>query len=135
MGGENKMAVQKKEGITEVMRYRMSSRDVFYGGGVVNGARSITYMGDLAERLMVKAFHKTSKCVKVENIRLYAPVFSGDYMEFVARITQLEGEEARIECRSFKVAEIPANPEFESSIDILDEPILSTEAVFWYKPR
>ena len=36
------------------MRYRMSDRDVFYGGGVVNGARSITYMGDVADRLMAK---------------------------------------------------------------------------------
>ena len=27
---------------TITFRYRMSDRDVFYGGGVVNGARSIT---------------------------------------------------------------------------------------------
>ena len=39
---------------TVTMRYRMSSRDEFYGGGVVNGARSITYMGDTADRLMAK---------------------------------------------------------------------------------
>ena len=29
---------------TITFRYRMSDRDVFYGGGVVNGARSITLM-------------------------------------------------------------------------------------------
>ena len=33
---------------TITMRYRMSDRDVFYGGGVVNGARSITLMNDAA---------------------------------------------------------------------------------------
>ena len=31
---------------TVTYRYRMSDRDVFYGGGVVNGARSITLMED-----------------------------------------------------------------------------------------
>lgn len=129
------METTNKEGMTQVMRYRMSSRDVFYGGGVVNGARSITYMGDVAERLMAKAFHKTAKCLRVETVRLYAPVFAGDYLEFIARITQVEGNKTRIECRSFKVAEIPKNPEFESSIDVLEDPSLSTMAIFWYEPR
>ena len=39
---------------TITFRYRMSDRDVFYGGGVVNGARSITLMEDAAKRLMEK---------------------------------------------------------------------------------
>ena len=37
---------------TITFRYRMSDRDVFYGGGVVNGARSITcllYTSDAAD--------------------------------------------------------------------------------------
>ena len=41
---------------TITFRYRMSDRDVFYGGGVVNGARSITLMEDAAKRLMAKKF-------------------------------------------------------------------------------
>jgi 3-aminobutyryl-CoA ammonia-lyase len=44
---------------TVTYRYRMSDRDVFYGGGVVNGARSITLMGDAATRLMAKVFGNT----------------------------------------------------------------------------
>ena len=28
---------------TITFRYRMSDRDVFYGGGVVNGARTVSY--------------------------------------------------------------------------------------------
>ena len=126
---------QEIKEFTETMRYRMSDRDVFYGGGVVNGARSITYMGDLAERIMAKAFRKTARCIKVETVRLHSPVFAGDYLEFIARITEVKGKAARIECRSFKLAEIPENSEFERSIDVIEKTVLSTSAVFWYEPR
>ena len=46
---------------TITFRYRMSDRDVFYGGGVVNGARSITLMEDAAKRLMAKNIWKYRK--------------------------------------------------------------------------
>ena len=71
---------------TITMRYRMSDRDVFYGGGVVNGARSITLMNDAANRLMAKVFHNVGHCLEVKKVRLYVPVFAGDYIEYIARI-------------------------------------------------
>ena len=69
-----------------IFRYRMSDRDVFYGGGVVNGARSITLANDAANRLMAKVFHDTGHCIGVERVRLYTPCFAGDYMEFHAKL-------------------------------------------------
>ena len=60
---------------TITFRYRMSDRDVFYGGGVVNGARSITLMEDAAKRLMAKTFGNTGRCVEVKKVRLYTPCF------------------------------------------------------------
>ena len=59
---------------TITFRYRMSDRDVFYGGGVVNGARSITLMEDAAKRLMAKTFGNTGRCVEVKKVRLYTHV-------------------------------------------------------------
>ena len=82
---------------TVTMRYRMSDRDVFYGGGVVNGARSITLMNDCANRLMAKTFGNTGHCVKVKKVRLYVPLFAGDYMEYIARIKKTEGNKSLIE--------------------------------------
>lgn len=125
------MMVDQEKTVT--MRYRMSDRDVFYGGGVVNGARSITYMGDVAERLMAKVFGNNGKCIKANKIRLYGPCFAGDYMEFIARINSIEGKKATIEVRSFKVAVIPEKPEFPSSIDVLEDPPISTAAQFVYE--
>ncbi|MEF9916146.1 MAG: hotdog fold domain-containing protein [Lachnospiraceae bacterium] len=118
---------------TVTMRYRMSSRDEFYGGGIVNGARSVTYMGDVATRLMAKEYGNTSRCSNVKKLRFFIPCFAGDYMEFKARIIKEEENKALIEVRSFKVAVLPENPEFESSIDMLKEAQLSTAALFEYE--
>ena len=82
---------------TITFRYRMSDRDVFYGGGVVNGARSITLM------------------------------------EYIAGIRKQEGNKVLIEVRSFKIIEVPADPPYPSSIDVLEDPPLSTVVQFWYE--
>ena len=115
------------------MRYRMSTRDAFYGGGVVNGARSITLLEDAAERLMAKVYKNIGRCSKVKKIRLFIPCFAGDYIEIRARILKEENKKALIEVRSFKIAQIPEKPEFESSIDVLEDPPLSTLAIFEYE--
>lgn len=118
---------------TVTMRYRMSDRDVFYGGGVVNGARSITLMEDTAKRLMAKEFHNVGRCAQVKKVRLFVPCFAGDYMEYIARVRSVEGNRVEIEVRSFKVAVIPETPPFESSIDVLEDPTLSTMVIFVFE--
>lgn len=120
-----------KENIT--MRYRMSDRDVFYGGGIVNGARSLTLKNDAANRLMAKVFHNTGHCVEVKKIRFYNPLFAGDYMEYIARIKEIEGKRALIEVRAYKIIEVPENPPYPSSIDVLEDPPLCSVAQFVYE--
>ena len=75
----------------ETMRYRMSFRDVFYGGGVVNGARNITLMEDLCHRMMAKLYDNQGRCTCVEQVRLYDPIFAGDYIEYKARVLEQDG--------------------------------------------
>lgn len=118
---------------TVTFRYRMSNRDVFYLGGLINGARNITLMNDTAVRLMAKVFNNTGHCVEVKKIRLYTPSQAGDYMEYIARIKKMEGKRALIEVRAFKVIEVPKDPLFPSSIDVLPEPVLSTVGQFVYE--
>jgi hypothetical protein len=114
------------------LRYRMAVRDVFYGGGVVPGSRSFTLMGDASDRLMTKVYNNPGRCVGIRRLRLYAPVYAGDYMEFHARIIALEGRETIIEARSFKIACLPENPAFDSSIDVYEEPPVSVTGIFRY---
>ena len=116
-----------------IFRYRMSDRDVFYGGGVVNGARSLTLMNDAANRLMAKVFQNTGHCVGVNKVRLYNPCFAGDYMEFHAKLIKKEGNKAVIQVRSYKIIEVPENPPYPSSIDVLPDPPLSTIVEYVYE--
>lgn len=116
-----------------IFRYRMSDRDVFYGGGVVNGARSLTLMNDAANRLMAKVFQNTGHCVGVNKVRLYTPCFAGDYMEYHAKLMKKEGNRAVIQIRSYKIIEVPVNPPYPSSIDVLPDPPLSTIVEYVYE--
>lgn len=120
---------------TATIRYRMSSKDEFYGGGIVNGSRAVTLMCDAAEKLVNKVFGNTGKCTEVESIRLYAPIYAGDYMEFIARVVEKTEDTVKMECRSFKVGGIPENPEFPSSVSILEDPTISTSMTIVYKSR
>lgn len=115
------------------MRYRMSERDAYYSGRVVNGARNVTLMGDCAARLLAKEYGNIGRCVAVPKCRLYAPVFPGDYMEFHTRIANTEGNKVTIEARCFKVACVPEDPPFESSADILEKPVLCLAAIMEYE--
>ena len=115
------------------MRYRMSERDAYYSGRVVNGARNVTLMGDCATRLMAKEYGNIGRCVAVPKCRLYAPCYPGDYMEYHARITGVDGNRVTVETRCFKVACVPENPPFESSADILEKPVLCLAAIMIYE--
>lgn len=115
------------------MRLRMSSKDVFYAGGIVNGSRSITIMGDVATRLMVMSDGNEGRCLGFDKIRLYNSIFSGDYLEVIARVIGVEGKKKKIQCRTFKVAHNPNIPEQETAIDVLEEPILCTEFIATYE--
>ena len=103
------------------MRYRMSDRDVFYGGGVVNGARGMTLMEDCAKRLMAKVYQNTGKCTKVKKVRLYEPLFAGDYMEFIAGIKKQEGNKALIEVRAYKIIQVPEDPPYRTVVQFVYE--------------
>jgi CoA:oxalate CoA-transferase len=117
-----------------MLRYRMAVKDVFYGGGVVPGSRSFTLLGDTADRLMTRIYGNAGRCVGIKRFRLYTPVYAGDYLEFRARVIALEGRETIIEARSFKIACLPENPAFDSSIDTYEDPPISVVGIFRYLP-
>ena len=114
------------------MRNRLSARDCYYGGGLVNGARNVTLMGDCANRLMAREFGNIGRCTKVEKIRMYEPCFSGDYIEDHARLLQVDGKKVTLETRAYKIAAAPANPPFDSSIDVFEDPpiIMAMVAIY-----
>ena len=52
--------------------------------------------------------------------------------EVKEKIASVEGKKVTIETRCFKVSEVPKNPPFESSADILEKPVLVIAAIMIY---
>ncbi len=115
------------------MRLRMSDKDVFYAGGIVNGSRSITLMGDVAARVMIMHDGNEGRCIGFDNIRLHKSIFAGDYLELIGRIVGIEGNKRKIQCRTFKVAYNPNIKGDASAINVLEKPILCTEFIATYE--
>lgn len=115
------------------MRYRLSSRDAYYGGGLVDAPRMMQMMGDCASRLLAREFGNAGRCVEIEKSRVYVPCFAGDYLEYLARILKVEGKRVTVETRSFKEVAVPENPPFESSVDILEDPELTMAMIMVYE--
>ena len=61
----------------------MSEKDAHYVGGLVNGARIVVQWGDVGTELMVYADGDISLFLGYENIEFTAPVYVGDFMEYV----------------------------------------------------
>lgn len=115
------------------MRSRLSQRDCYYGGGLVNGARNITLMGDCANRLMAKEFGNLGRFIGSEKVRMFEPCFAGDYMEYYARVLKEEGKDITIETRCFKVGKLSDNALSDSSADILETPPLVMAMICTYR--
>ena len=105
------------------MRSRLSQRDCYYGGGLVNGARNVTLMADCANRLMAREYGNIGRCRKVQKVHMFYPYYAGDYMEYHARILHTDGNRITLETRCFKIGLIPEDAPFERSAEILENPI------------
>ena len=82
---------------------------------------------------MAREFGNTGHITKVEKVRLYEPCFAGDYLEYHARINKVIGDKIVVEVRNYKYIDLPENPEFPSSIDVLTEPKLCTIVQFVFE--
>ena len=67
----------------------MSEKDAHYVGGLVNGARIVVQWGDVGTELMVYADGDISLFLGYEKIEFTAPVYVGDFMEYVGWIEEV----------------------------------------------
>lgn len=51
----------------------------------------------------------TDKNFTYQQCSMYVHVFTGDYMEYIARIKKTEGKKVLIEVRTFKIIEVSEN--------------------------
>ncbi len=114
--------------ITAKIRVRMSASDAHYGGQLVNGAHMLSLFGDIATELAIICDGDEGLLVAYENVEFLAPIFSGDFVEVIGRVTRIGRTSRRMEFEAHKV--ITARRDIsDSAADVLDQPILIGRAI------
>ena len=112
---------------TSTIRIRMSASDAYYGGSLVNGARTLALFGDVATELAIQCDGDEGLLVGYERIELLAPVYAGDFIEATGRIVRMGRTSRTIEFEARKV--IQPRPEIsDSAADMLTQPIVVARA-------
>ena len=70
-----------------MLRLRMSAADAHYGGQMVDGAKLLQLFGDVATELLIRLDGDEGLFRAYESIDFLAPVYAGDFLEIVGRIT------------------------------------------------
>jgi len=113
---------QEKE-LSAMIRVRLSAHDAHYGGQLVNGAHMLALFGDLATELAILCDGDEGLLVGYEKVELLAPLYAGDFVEAVGRITNIGRTSRRMEFECRKV--IAARPDVgDSAADVLEEPVI-----------
>lgn len=116
------------EEYTAKIRVRLSASDAHYGGQLVNGAHMLALFGDVATELAILCDGDEGLLVGYEQVEFLAPLYAGDFVEAVGRITRIGRTSRRIEFEAYKV--IAARRDIsESAADALDVPTLVGRAI------
>lgn len=110
-----------------MIRLRMSSADAHYGGNLVDGAKILQLFGDVATELLIREDGDEGLFKAYSEIEFIAPVFAGDYLEVVGKITKIGNTSRAMEFEARKVI-VPRGDISPSSADFLDEPIVVCRA-------
>jgi 3-aminobutyryl-CoA ammonia-lyase len=115
------------EGLSSLLRVRMSTQDAHYGGTLVDGARILALFGDVATELLIRLDGDEGLFAAYDRVEFLAPVYAGDYIEAQGRIVRVGSTSRRMEFEARKV--IAGRPEIgESAADLLDPPVVVCRA-------
>ncbi|MFO7882277.1 MAG: hotdog domain-containing protein [Kosmotogaceae bacterium] len=109
------------------IRTRMSSHDAHYGGGLVDGAKLLQYFGDVATELLIRNDGDEGLFKAYDNIEFLAPVYAGDFIEFIGRIDKIGNTSRKMSFEAIKV--IKTRPDIsDSAAEVLDKPVVVCKA-------
>ncbi|MFH1584035.1 MAG: hotdog fold domain-containing protein [Actinomycetota bacterium] len=110
-----------------MIRIRMSSSDVHYGGDLISGAKILELFGDVATELLIKNDGDEGLFAGYKKIDFLVPVYAGDYIEVRGEITRIGSTSRDIVFEAYKVIQTRKDIS-DSAADFLDEPILVVRA-------
>ncbi|MCL6452724.1 MAG: 3-aminobutyryl-CoA ammonia lyase [Alicyclobacillus sp.] len=110
------------------LRLRMSEHDAHYAGWLVDGARMLGLFGDVATELLIRQDGDEGLFVAYDCVEFHAPVYAGDYIEAVGRVTRVGNTSRAMEFAAYKVIEAGIEPDVPSAARVLNPPVLVTYA-------
>ena len=110
-----------------MIRVRISSGDAHYGGNLVDGAKMLQLFGDVATELLIRNDGDEGLFVAYDEVEFLAPVYAGEFIEAVGKITKIGNTSRKMEFEAKKVI-VPRPDINESACDVLDEPVVVCRA-------
>jgi len=108
-----------------VLRVRMSAKDAYYAGELVNGAKMLEYFGDVNTELAIRNDGDEGLFRAYDSVEFLAPVYAGDYIEYHGWIESKGNTSRKVKLEAYKVIELARGPNLASSAaNVLEKPIL-----------
>lgn len=127
--GRNIKEDLKMVGTKVTLRVRMSAGEAHYAGELVNGSHILDFWGDVGTELAIRLHGDESLFLGYENVRFTAPVYAGDFMEYVGWIEKAGNSSLTCKFEAWKYITLPRDPKLAiSAADVLKEKVLCGEA-------
>ena len=112
------------------LRVRMSAGEAHYAGNLVNGSHILDFWGDVGTELCIRRDGDESLFLRYDNVEFTAPVYSGDFMEYVGWIEKAGGSSRTCHFEAWKYIELAKEDgKAISSANVLKEKVLCGRAV------
>ncbi len=112
-----------------LLRLRMSAHDAHYGGDLVDGARLLALLGDVATELLIRLDGDEGLFRAYEEVEFLAPVRSGDFLEIEGELLSQGKTSRRMRFTARKVIRPLGPPHAPSACEVLTEPVEVCRAV------
>lgn len=110
------------------LRVRMSQHDAHYAGGLVDGAKILQLIGDVATELLIRNDGDEGLFRAYDSIEFLKPVFAGDFLEIYGEIVEVGNTSRKMKFEVYKVITNANIPGQESACEVLDPPVLVLRA-------
>ncbi|MFN4190111.1 MAG: hotdog domain-containing protein [Pseudothermotoga sp.] len=110
------------------LKVRMSQHDAHYAGGLVDGAKLLQLIGDVATELLIRHDGDEGLFRAYDSIEFLKPVFAGDFLEIHGEIVEVGNTSRKMKFEVYKVITNANIPNQESACEVLDPPVLVLRA-------
>ncbi len=108
-----------------ILRVMMNQSEAHYAGDLVNGSRILDFWGDVGTELAIRLHGDESLFLGYENVKFTAPVYAGDFMEYVGWIEKAGNTSLTCRFEAYKCLRLTRNPaESVYAAEVLKEKIL-----------